>query len=249
MPAARTCAASRKIVVQPRAIEIGHKHRRRRGHFGDQSQLFQCRQQPVQSQRRADAGQLLTGIKFGKIVVAPTRANAADRGQPIERRFDRSCRCNNRALGRLPARSARAPVERRPRSPRPRVRPAWRSLPARWGLPTLSRSSCSSTGNWVRGSRPIAARSPPPRAIRRRSPFLAATRSRPILASLSIARRIGVARSARSSRSSSPVSTRRLLTWIVKSSIPRRASSRGSPARFRYRPPATACRSYRSRTA
>ena len=191
----------------------------------DHPQLFHAGQQPIQAQRGTDARQLLVRVELGQVVVAAAGADAAELRQLGPETSRRSCRCNSPGRGRSTHRARVA----RPSTPRPPCAAA--ATPASRcdaGLPGFAaghqgrraRASISSLrpdelGQSATTSLRLARSLAPAVAT-----ISAATFSRPILASLSMRAARRTACSVKPARSSRPLSTCRLLTWILKSFEP-----------------------------
>ena len=200
MPAARSVAGQAQIVVQPVGVEEGDEHRRGRADLVDHAQLFQRRQQPIEAERRADAGQFLLGEQAGQVVVPPAGADAADRRAGRRGTSRRSCRCSSRGRGRSTRRAAsRLPARRRP-SRRAESAAAARRLLRLAHCRRRAASSCERISSLVPESSASLSTSPACSAVAPAAAIISsATFSRPILPSLSSARRIGVLLSARPS--------------------------------------------------
>ncbi len=76
-----------QILVQSGGIEIGNENLRRRRHFRQHAQLFHAGQQAIQTQRGADAWQLLIGVERREVIVTAAGADAAQIGQGVEKGF------------------------------------------------------------------------------------------------------------------------------------------------------------------
>jgi len=78
-------ARQAQVIVQVPGVEEDDQHVGRRPYLADHAQFFHRRQQSVQPQRRANAGQILLGIQAREVVVAAARTDAADVGQGFQK--------------------------------------------------------------------------------------------------------------------------------------------------------------------
>ena len=69
-------------------VEVHEEHLGRRFHRGDPVEFFEAREQPVDAQRGADAGERLLRVESGEVVVPAARADAAERGQVVEKALE-----------------------------------------------------------------------------------------------------------------------------------------------------------------
>src|SRR5690606_19411740 len=79
-----------KLEIVVAAARVEHAEQSRRGRFSrlKPSQLFERGEQAIEAQRSADAGQLLSRVQAGQIIVPAAAGHAANGRQFVKLRFD-----------------------------------------------------------------------------------------------------------------------------------------------------------------